>query len=107
MIKNQITTKVTYLNNGIENLILDCERLNIINETFTRDMFFEIYYKDPAFHSLIDHYRFLNLTHNEKALFFSCFSILCLKCMYEYFPETHPKNRLNNIKFDISVKIPK
>lgn len=40
MIKNQITTKVTYFNNDIENLILDCERLNIINETFTRDMFF-------------------------------------------------------------------
>jgi hypothetical protein len=87
--------------------IIECERQLIITDTFTEKMFFDIYHKDPAFHSLVTWYSNVeqNLTHNERIIFFSCFKVLCLKCMYEYFPDIHPNNILKNIKIDCNIKI--
>jgi len=83
-----------------DNFIVECQRQLIITDTFTKEMFFNIYQRDPAFYQLIQWYRHIYhaFTPNESVIFFSCFKVLCLKCMYEYFPETSPATILKNVR---------
>lgn len=89
-----------------EDFILECQRQLIITDNFTKEMFFDIYQRDPAFHNLINWYKGVGFqfTQNESIIFFSCFKILCLKCMYEYFPETSPAHMLKNVRIRCDFK---
>jgi hypothetical protein len=66
-----------------DDFLIDCEKHNVFNDVSPKEMFIEIYNKDPQIHSLVNYYRSMTIqqpfSEREERIFFVCFGVLLWK----------------------------